>query len=378
MSENPTTKRYLSKRLFFIVLKDFITYFVCCLVLVMAIFLVLDLVDDLGDFTGKKIPGLDILTYFVCKQAQNLIPVLPISLLLASMYCIYNYSKHNEIIAMRAMGISVTQACAPFISLALIIASLQFIFTQFLSPYTTEKADRIHQSVKNMKRSINHTIYLEPVKRKWFYNHIPGQPYSDVNLTQNAVSESKGIYHKWNIIADYAQYDTKKKLWIFQNLQYAEYESYDDFKYNEKKNYVFVKELAKKLPETPTTFQNYRLLNKMKAGIIIPIFQIDQVLKDQIIAQQIGNIHFLKKYYWYHLALPLSCIIAVLLAAPLSFSSQRSGVMLGILQSLVLMVVFICFREFFMTLNQIPPLLAGTVPTLIFLVLGLIGLTKKT
>jgi len=124
--------------------------------------------------------------------------------------------------------------------------------------------------------------------------------------------------------------------------------------------------------------ENYRLLKKMKVGIIIPIFQIDQVLKDHIISQQMSNIHFLKKYYWYHLALPLSCLIAVLLAAPLSFSSQRSGVMAGILQSLVLMVVFICFREFFMTLNQIPPLLAGTLPTIIFLVVGIIGLTKKT
>lgn len=104
-----------------------------------------DLIAELNDFRRRAMNVRDIAEYYAATTPEFLVLVLPIAFLLALLYCLTNHSRHNELTAMRAAGISLWRLCAPYFAVGLVASLGAFAFNELWVPQSTERAEDIKQ-----------------------------------------------------------------------------------------------------------------------------------------------------------------------------------------------------------------------------------------
>jgi lipopolysaccharide export LptBFGC system permease protein LptF len=77
--------------------------------------------------------------------------------------------------------------------------------------------------------------------------------------------------------------------------------------------------------------------------------------------------------FFYRIAFPWSCFLAVFLGIPLATKNERTGSMLAIISAIALIVVYIVVAEIFLMLGKsgtLNPVLCGLAPTIAFIAAG--------
>ena len=95
------------------VLKNTILSFLGCIVLFIFLYLIIDLFSLLKDILENKVPLIIILRYYLLSLPLILVQVSPVACLISTIYTFGTLSRSNEIIAMRASGLSVLQIARP-------------------------------------------------------------------------------------------------------------------------------------------------------------------------------------------------------------------------------------------------------------------------
>ena len=103
-------------------LKTFLSFYLVSVGGFVGLFLIGDFFERVDEFISKNTPLADILLYYVYKVPFVLFYMAPQSVLLATVLAISSLSKTNEIIAMKACGVSITRITLPLIGVSLIIA----------------------------------------------------------------------------------------------------------------------------------------------------------------------------------------------------------------------------------------------------------------
>src|SRR6185503_5055041 len=97
--------------------------------------------------------GGDILEYYLARSPEFLVFVLPMALLLALLYTLTNHSRHHEIAAMRAAGVSLWRLCVPYLGVGLASSLCLFALNEFCVPKASDRAERIFNSrVQKIKK----------------------------------------------------------------------------------------------------------------------------------------------------------------------------------------------------------------------------------
>ena len=86
-----------------------------CLTGFLLFWIAFDLFGELGDLHEHKMRAGDILQYYLVRAPEFLVLVLPMALLLALLYALSNHSRHHEITAIRAAGVSLWRMCLPYL-----------------------------------------------------------------------------------------------------------------------------------------------------------------------------------------------------------------------------------------------------------------------
>jgi lipopolysaccharide export system permease protein len=84
-------------------------------------------ISQVGAFFLYSIPGMISLS-------------LPMATLIATLLSLGNLSRHNEIIAMRASGVSLTRIIAPLLGAGLLVSAFGFVNSEFIMPYYSSRA----------------------------------------------------------------------------------------------------------------------------------------------------------------------------------------------------------------------------------------------
>src|SRR5688572_24756304 len=95
-------------------LREFAPPFLYCLVGFFVFWLSFDLVAQLNSFQRSNLSAIDIGRYYLIKTPDQLTVVIPVALLLGLLYALTNHSRHNELTAARAAGISLWRLSAPY------------------------------------------------------------------------------------------------------------------------------------------------------------------------------------------------------------------------------------------------------------------------
>jgi lipopolysaccharide export system permease protein len=101
------------------------------------------LIDDMSKFQRWQLRASDIVEYYWALLPELLVTILPVALLLALLYTLTSHSRHHEITAMRAAGISLWRICVPYLAVGFLFSLLLFWLNERFTPDAKDRAEEI-------------------------------------------------------------------------------------------------------------------------------------------------------------------------------------------------------------------------------------------
>ncbi len=142
------------KRLHFYIIKRFIGPLIVTLLISLFVLLMQFLWVYLDDLVGKGLE-LNVIAEFLIYTLAMLMPMaLPLSMLLASIMTFGDLGENNELLAMKAAGISLFRIMKPAIILSILVSIGAFYFSNRVIPVSYKKLVALMSSIRQMRPEI--------------------------------------------------------------------------------------------------------------------------------------------------------------------------------------------------------------------------------
>ncbi len=114
--------------------------------LVGAVFsLVVDLLQSLDRFLRAKPPWTYIAQHFLYLLPQELYKALPLIVLVSTVFLFHSLTRHRELDALKAAGVSLYRASLPILTTALLISLGALVFQETVLPEITARGDELNR-----------------------------------------------------------------------------------------------------------------------------------------------------------------------------------------------------------------------------------------
>lgn len=134
--------------------------------------IIINVVEELRDFIDHQVPLIKIIEYYFYWSGWVIKSFLPMFVLLASLFSISLIARRNEILAMKASGLSLYRIALPYIVVALLFSGGHFYYNEYIFPPTNKKRLEIKEYTieKKSRTSGSHisNIYRQ-VRPGYFY-----------------------------------------------------------------------------------------------------------------------------------------------------------------------------------------------------------------
>jgi lipopolysaccharide export system permease protein len=119
-----------------------------------ALFSLLEFVDQLRDVGHGQYGVADAFLYVLLTVPSRMLQLMPVSLLLGSLFALGNLSNDSELIAMQSVGISERRVVGWVLKLAVLIVIILFLVAEFVIPTTQRLAQARRMSKMSTETSI--------------------------------------------------------------------------------------------------------------------------------------------------------------------------------------------------------------------------------
>ena len=337
---------------------------------------------ELAELQERKLHLLDVAEYSVAIVPGFLVLVLPITLLLALLYTLTNHSRHNELTAMRAAGLSLWRICLPYFVTGLLASLGLFALNEYVMPRSSDWAEQIKSryvqkpgDVESKNEFYNFGFSNAREHRSWFISEYRVHPAEMLKLQVNSALPDGSLRRMY---ADRAI--RTNGGWTFFNVaEYSQADAGAQLVPSFQTNRLAMPEFD----ETPRQIQSeykissYQDLRKVRSSDI-PLSDISAYLRLHPRLSPAVSSWLYTKYYG-RLATPWTCLVVVLMAIPFGAAPGRRNIFIGVAGS-----IFICFAYFviqqismaFGSGGHLTPWLAAWLPNLIFGATGLVLMTR--
>lgn len=155
------------KRLHLYILKSFVGPLFVTLIISLFVLLMQFLWVYLDELVGKGLDTGIIIEFLIYALAMLMPMALPLSMLLASIMTFGELGENNELLAMKAAGISLFRIMKPVIVLSVVISIGAFTFSNNVIPVSYKKLIALMSSIRQLRPEI-------VVKEGVFSNEIDG------------------------------------------------------------------------------------------------------------------------------------------------------------------------------------------------------------
>ncbi|MCX8116469.1 MAG: LPS export ABC transporter permease LptG [Desulfobacterota bacterium] len=348
------------------VLREYLKVLLLSLSGLILIYLVVLFFQKMDTFVKYQAPFPLIFEYLLYKSPEVIFQwTLPYAVLLSTLMTLGNLSRHNEITAMKAGGISLYGITIPLFLFALLTSAVSFLGNEYLVPYTNQKTRHL-LSVKVRKEE--QTSYFKNYKI-WYHGS-----YGIFNIQlldpKERVLKGVTIYQFASpfrcirrIDAREARWDDGK--WTFHLGAVREFQEDGTIQTLPFKSHSF------DLQEDWDTFQKI----EQKSGEM-SYTELSAYIK-RIGAAGYDTTRYRTDLHA-KLSFPFLNLVMVLIGIPFALRTGRSGGMaLGIGASVVIGFTYGIFFYVFLNFGKsgiLPPLLAGWTPTSLYGLAGLFAL----
>ena len=123
--------------------KEFAKYFGLILIIVLSIYVVVDFIEKIDDFMEAGLPFSLAAKFFLYNTPFVISQIVPLATLLAVLITFGLMSKNNELIALRAGGVSLLSLVRPVFGFGMISFLAVLFMAEILSPITVSVANAI-------------------------------------------------------------------------------------------------------------------------------------------------------------------------------------------------------------------------------------------
>jgi len=125
------------------IIREFTKLFTIICIAFIALYLIVDFFEKIRMFLSNHASIAQMASYFICSIPMIISLVLPSAVLLATLMAYGSFSKHNEITAMKANGISLYRISLPALIFAAVLAVFLFYFSELITPASIQKTENI-------------------------------------------------------------------------------------------------------------------------------------------------------------------------------------------------------------------------------------------
>lgn len=323
--------------------------------------IIIDLTDNVDTYLARQLGGGRIALSYFYWLPDSMFMVLPAAVLFATVFSIGSLTRHSEIAAAKASGISFFRLIAPLFAGALIATTLGLILGE-LAPHSSKRRLELLETKKFSGSSERYNFAFAGDRGRVY--KIGALHVNNASL-DGLVIERRGRgadYPTYVIVAANAAYSPATG-WIARrgtmhvipdsltNITYT-FDSLSDRRFTEKPTELTAS------PKAPAEM-DYRELGRFisaleRSGSDVNGLRVERMLK---------------------IAIPVTCIVILLFGAPLATSTQRGGAAYGIGISLATTVVFLMLIQLtkaFGAKGFMSPELAAWIPSIVFTIAGLV------
>ena len=323
---------------------------------------IIDLTDNLDKYLSQNLSAGRIALSYLYWLPDSMFMILPAAVLFATVFSVGALTRHSEITAAKASGISFYRFIAPIFVGAVIATMLGLILGE-LAPITNKRRLDILQGSSLNSVTSDRYNFAYAADRGRIYKI--GALHLVVPSIEGIVIERKGNgpdYPSYIISSNNASYRTGKG-WLLQkgamhlltdsmqNLTFS-FDSLIDRHFTEPPKQLT---LTQKAPTDMGFRELGRFITSMeRSGAEVNELRVERMLK---------------------LAIPVTCVVILLFGAPLATSTQRGGAAYGVGLSLATTVIFLMLIQLMKGVGGkgiIPADLAAWLPSIIFGVVGAI------
>jgi LPS export ABC transporter permease LptG len=354
------------------VLASFLFYFMMLVITFVAIFHIFEFFQLLSDIIRNGIGINTILQYHFFLSPRLIYDFTPIGVLASVLVVFAILTKHNEITAFKACGISAHRLTIPILIACLGLSAGLFAFDYFWVPEADRRQDQLRSIIKGKAPQ----TYLHP-DRKWInteHNRIYYYEYFDPTAR---VMSSVNVYEidpapfrlKRHIYAKRARWEPTLNKWEFQSgwtrdIQGTHTVGFDAFPDGIR--------TFKELEEGPDYFMREAHQSRQMNFQELETYIADLQKKgfDTISLQVQLN----KKF-----SVPMFAFIMAMVSIPFAFLAGNRGAMAGVGVSLALAIAYWSVDKLFEqvgALGQLPPEMAAWSPDVLFSLAGLYFLVR--
>lgn len=335
------------------------------------IFLVVDIIEHIDLFIDRGASFILVVKYYLYYSPFILVMVLPVAMLLSSLFSLGILAKNNELTAMKTNGISLYRILFPLFILAFMVSLLVLGVNELVVPYTNQKRTytrkvEIEKKAKP-KDILYQNVYTQGEEGRIFY----------LNTFNSQKKEGKEVLvqrFEKNRLKE--QIEAKKMrwteyAWIFENgiyrifsdsLEQSEVEEFQRFSQLQRKD-IKIKPEAFTKPQKKPEEMNYRELRHYT--------KLKKTARQDVSKEQTD--------LYMKIAYPFISFILVLFGSPLAANPKRGSLTINFAITLGIAFTYwflLRTAQTFGHTQKLSPFLAAWITNFIFAGLGIFLLVK--
>ena len=328
-----------------------------------SLFAFFDFIQEIGDLGKGSYGIIQAISFVILSIPGHIYEVVPLAVLIGSMYTIGQLSYNSELNVLRASGYSIKKIAWSLMYVGILFSFFTVLIGDFIAPHSEKSA----QQIKII--STNSSVSQEFSSGFWIKD---GDNFVNIeNVLPDSSLEQIHIY----------EFDENFNLRTIVDAKNGSFKN-GEWKLKEIKQTILDKDSVKTKTIESGSWKSLMRPEMMNALIISP--------QKMSSINLLKFINYLKKNnqkstkfevaLWEKLIHPLMPLVMIIFAIPFGFLQERSGgkffkMFVGIIIGIVYQILNTMIRHLSL-LNDWQPFISSLIPTLIFLSIGIFLINK--
>lgn len=332
------------------------------------IFVVINMVENVGSFLDQNVPTYIIIYYYVVFSPDIIKLMTPVAVLFAALFTAGKASNLSELTAIKASGVSMYRFMAPFFIATIFISIFSVYFAGYVVPEANQAKINLERKYLNSGYNFSGTnIFFQDSKTRivnisfFDKSRNTAMRVSIENFSRNNLIRMTSRIDAANLV-----YDTTTHIWIAHN-------GVRRFFSGDSQKAVFFNSL--KL--TNLNFTPEDLLTKQQRPEEMNLSDLRTLVNNQIKAGNDPTSTLIE--YYSRFSFPLASLIVVLFGLPLSANKRRGGLAVQVGINILVTFIYLAFMQISLAFGKngaLSPLLTAWMADIIFLAAALITIPR--
>ena len=342
------------------IIRQFLSTALFSLFAVLLVFIVIDVMEKLDDFIDKQAGWGIIVQYYIFFIPEIIKLIIPVAMLLASLFVTARLSTQNELTAMKSSGISLYRIMAPFVGVALVVSAVSVYFNGWVVPLANQKKFQIERVYlhKDVMSASGANIYIQDSRTRILslgYFDDTRNIATRVSIQDFSPADPTVMTERMDAVS--MAWDSSSRSWTLSNGTHrwfsADGERVAQFATAPAGRLHFDPDDLRKKQEKPDEMDYYTLQqfirNQESAGQDVARWLVD---------------------FYSKISFPFASVIVVLFGVPFASQKRRGGVGVQLGISLLICFIYLIFMkvsQVFGYNGDINPLLTAWSANIMFL-----------